>query len=260
MDSSTVTSAVSRYSSSTLVDRIGAATQKPLERLNRNVESTKVQLSAFGQVKSATAQVESVAKNLQSSDKLSTIDEVKKAVQNFVGAVNNQRTIVAQVSGSAKDSNNATVGALAGDSRARSVTNDVRRAVQGTGGSNESALKQIGISVAQDGSLKVDTKKLEAAYAADPNAVTGALKQIGNNVEEVANRQLSNSGNLGGSINRLNERLGNYQQTQANYQAGLKASQQAVDQRNFQIDQAQTQTQQAFGLIGANAYKGVFSI
>ena len=249
----------SLYGANAVSSLVSEATKKPLERLNKSVESTKVQLSAFGQLKSATAQIESAGKTLQNNSKLTSFDEVKKAVQGLATALNSQRTAVNQVSGSDRSVRSETSGALSGDLRARSAASDVRQALQGNGGSKEAALKQIGVSFASDGSVKLDAKKLEQAYQSDPGKVTDTLNRIGREMADVAGKELAGSGNVGGSINRLNERLGGLQQSQVNYQSWQQSSQRTIDQRNQQMEQAQTQTQQAFGLTGTSAYMGVFS-
>lgn len=258
MNVSQIAYASSLYGTDAVSSLVASATNKQSERLSRSVESTKVQLSAYGQVKSATAQVETAAKTLQDNKQLATLDDVKKAVQGLASAINTQRTAVNQVAGAA-DSRNETAGALSGDARVRSAATDVRRTLQGNAGSNEQALRQIGINLAQDGRVTVDSKKLEQAYQSNSKQVTDTLSRIGKDLADVADKQLSAGGNVGASISRLNDRLGSLQQSQSDFQSRLQAAQQGIDQRNQRSEQIRTQTQQAFGLTGANAYLGVFS-
>ena len=238
------------------VDAVRTPEQKPLERLQKNVESTKVQLSALGQVKSATAQVETAANALQDKTRLSNAGDVQKAVQNFANAVNSQQNTVRQT---VRNDNRSEPGALANEARVRASTQETRRAVQGPTGGNEAALRQIGVTFSAQGEVRVDSKKLEQAFQANPNQVTETLNRVGKETAEVSRKQLSDSGAVGGSINRLNERLGSLQQNQNDYQAQLRAAQQAIDRRNLQIEQGRAQTQQAVGLSGSNAYRGVLS-
>ncbi len=259
MDISRIVSGASLYDTSAVSGLASAATQKSVDRLNRNVESTRVQLSAYGQVKSATAEVETAGKSLQKLAANSSFDDFRKAVQGLAAAVNNERAAVNRTTGAA-NSENATAGALSGDFRVRGAAGQIQRALQGNAGANEKALRQLGISVAQNGTVSVDSKKLEQAFAANPGQVSETLNNIGKGVAETATRQLSAGGNVGSGINRLNERLNGLQQSQFDYQSQLQAAQRQIDQRNQRVEQIQTQTQQAFGLNGVSAYKGVFSL
>ncbi len=233
------------------------ARQKTQQRLEKNVESAQVQLSAFGQVKSATAGVQNAAKNLQDNKQLASAEDAKKVAQKFVDAVNLQRETVNQVSRSDKPARSEQSAPLAGEARLRSATNDVRQAVEGTAGKNESALKQAGISVGQDGALKLDAKKFEQAFAANPNQVTDTLNRIGKEVAEVSAKQLSSNGVVGSSINKLTEKVDNLQNRQNDFQARTEQSQRSAQEQDKRVQQAQQA--QAFALNGTNAYNKIFS-
>lgn len=241
---------VSALAASTLISgldsssRVTATTQRSLDRVGQQGESARVQLSSVSQVKSATAGVEAAASKLQSSTGLDTLGKVQKAVTAFADAFNGQQ----QAASKAGSANPAL----------RQAGNDLRQAAQGVGGGNESALRSIGITVSRDGGIKVDAKQLEKAYQANPNQVTDTLKQIGQGVEKAAKQQLADNGSVGSSYNRLNQRVGNLEQKQADYQAGFQQSQQTVDERNRQLQQAQATSGIAASAI--RAYQGVISL
>lgn len=211
--------ASSYLTGSAAVGSSAAVMNKPLERLGRESESTQVKLSAFGQVKSAAEQTRTAANALREGDKLATADDVKKAVTSFVSAVNNEQGAIRRVSSGEMDS---TGRAGPVDGRLRNVGTGLRRALQGPGGGNESDLGNMGITLASDGSMKVDTKKLEQAFAANPDKVKEVLSRVGSGVAEASSRQLSNQGYVGGSVNRLNQRLDSLAQNQALYQSSMQ--------------------------------------
>lgn len=255
-----ISSGASLYNTSAISTRINEAGQQSLARIEKSAESTRVQLSSLGQIKAATAEVQSSAKTLQDSSKLTSFDAVKKAAQAFASAVSTQQSTVAQaVQTGSNLKSGASEGVLATQAGVRNAASDVRRALQGSNNANASALSQLGFSVEQNGTVKLDAKKLEAAYQADPQQVTATLAKIGQGVEAAASKQLSDTGNVGASLNRLNTRLDSLTQQQSSQQTRLQDMQNALDQRNAQVEQARRQTQQAFGFTGIVAYQGVFS-
>ncbi|MGE5385968.1 MAG: flagellar filament capping protein FliD [Betaproteobacteria bacterium] len=256
MEVSQVNSGTSLYASSVQADRISEAVKKPLERLDQKVESTKVRLSTYGQMKSADEQVQQAAKALQEASGQGSFEAVKKATQSFVDAVNKQQGVANQAS---TDDRNASERTQASDSRLRLAASEMRRAVQGNNGSNLPDLKQAGITVAKDGSVNFDAKQLEKAYQADPSKLAETLNRAAKETSAAATRQVSSNDGVGASVDRMKEQLRNLEQNRANYQAQLESAQRTVDQRNQQVEQARAQTQQAFGFGGVSAYKGVLS-
>lgn len=220
--------------------QLTAKVQRSVERLGQQSESARVQLSSVSQIKSATANVESAATKLQATSDLNTIDKVGKAVSAFAEAFNSQQQKVS----------------AAGNAGLRQAANDLRQAAQGIGGANETALKQIGITVSRDGGLKVDSKQLEKAFQANPSQVSDTLNKIGQDVGKAAKQQLADNGSIGSSFNRLSQRVGNLEQQQADYQTRLQQSQQTVDERNRQLQQTQTS---GIAASAIRAYQGVFS-
>ncbi|MGE5492027.1 MAG: flagellar filament capping protein FliD [Actinomycetota bacterium] len=244
MELSRLSGGASLYGSSAITEQVSAATKKPAERLSQQAESTRVQLSAYGQLKSATAQVESAAKKLQDNGNLGSAADATKAVKGFAEAVNGQLKAASQT---------AQTGV-----NVRS-TSELRRAVEGFTAKDRNALSQAGISFGQDGTVKVDSKKLEAAYQANPSLVKETLARVGKAAADVSAKQVSDSGAVGGAINRLNDKLDTIKQQQAGYQASLAQSQQAVQEQERRANQMQqAASQQAFGFNGVGAYSQIY--
>lgn len=239
MEVSTIYSGAALYGTNAISEQVATASRKPVERLSQQAESTKVELSAFGQLKSATSQVETAAKALQDNKNLGSAADVTKAVQGFAEAANSQLKAAKQTTlplGSAR------------------TASELHRAVEGFTSKDRQSLNGIGIAFAADGSLKVDTKKLEAAYQANPNQVKETLNRVGKAAADTSDRQLAGNGAVGGAISRLNEKLGNIQQQQTDTQARLEQSRKAVEDQDRRANLAQ----QAFSFNGVGAYNRVF--
>lgn len=100
---------------------------------------------------------------------------VKDLVKEFVDGYNSLRSALNTATAVGKSP--ATSGALAGDAAIREMTRQLGRitttALAGTGAYK--TLNDIGVSTNQDGTLKLDSAKLDAAVAADPAGVTQML-------------------------------------------------------------------------------------
>lgn len=247
LTSLSLSSAASLYSTSAVSNRVNDAFDRSKTRLAGQAESTRVQLSAYGQLKSATAQLETASQGLRDSKALSTVDGLTKAVQGFASAVNARNTAVAQA------------GAGSGPGSARQAGLETRRALEGVGGSNRDALKQIGVNVASNGSVSVDTKALQTAFAANPDKVRQTLDKVGLAVGQQSTQQLSGAGSVASSVSRLTEKLSSVEQRQAAVQTQQDESQRQVAERDKQTNQAQLAAQQAFNFSGTAAYNRVFT-
>ena len=198
------------------------ALKRATDRTDEKLESTKVQLSAFGQIKGALSELQAASKAVSEPKKTATTDDARKTVENFVAAFNKS---------------NAAAGnaALANDARARGAANDVRRSVSEGDGLAE--LKKAGITQNKDGSLALDTKALDKALKAAPQQTVAAVAEVGQRVERTATRELASSGNVGASVTALNQRSRSLAAEQSAQQARVEASQRTVEQRTANIAQ-----------------------
>lgn len=256
---SSISNAASLYSTNAVGTRISEALNKPQQRLAATLESTRVQLSAFGQIKSTTAQLETAAQNLRDSQKVSSLDGLTKAVQGFASAVNSRLSAVDRAN-SSYSSNSLQANALGtGDASARSAGLEMRRTLEGVAGSNRAALKQMGISVATNGGVTVDNQALQNAFAANPDKVRQTLDKVGQAVAQQSAQQLSNSGSVTSAVTRLTEKLASVEQRQTSNQTLLEQSQKMVSEQEKRLAQGQQVAQQAFVFTGVAAYNRVFS-
>lgn len=219
-----------RQSSQTTSDPVADALKHANNRIEQQLGSTKVQLSAYGQIKGAFSEVQTASKALSEPKKTATTDNVKKAVAGFVSAFNKaNKTVGAAVQGDGKQ-----VGTLANDARARNAVTDLRRSV--TEGSALSDLGKIGITQNKDGSLAVDAKALDKALQSNPDQVRSTVAGVGQQVEKTATRELANNGNVGSSVNTLNNRSRSLEARQSAQQDQLAASQRLVEQQTTQLN------------------------
>lgn len=107
-------------------------------------------------------------------------DGLKKSVQTFVDAYNalmQTTSSLTKVSSTvASDSSSTTAAALTGDATVRSLLSDIRNEltnVQNSSTGGISMLSQLGIMTKQDGTLEVDSAKLDKALTENYSAVAG---------------------------------------------------------------------------------------
>jgi flagellar capping protein FliD len=186
--------------------------QKGLERASTRLETqrqtTNVQLSAYGQVKSGFARVEEAGKTLAKAEPLTPAD-TKKALQSLVTAYNDTRSAAASTApGSAGNAANAL---------RRTASTESMRA----------DLQSMGITQKSDGSLAIDTKKLDQALAANPSVVKEAAARVGGQLQQNATRSLSESGGISKTLNSLNARAQQIEGQQSGLQ-GLVSAQQTA--------------------------------
>ncbi len=239
-----VASSVSSLSA-TQGGRVSSALRKPVEALSRQTESTRVRLSAFGQVQSAAAEVQSAARNLQDGKQVSTATDARKAAETFVKAYNNERSTLGQATDSGNSAN--APGALVDDGRARVAASQLQRTVS----ENAGAFRDAGITVQKDGSLSIDAKAFEAAFNTNPSAVTQALGGVGRAAEATATRQLSSTGSVGASVNSLSNRVQQLESRQADAQTRADESQRNVEAASRRY---------GFGASGSGSYLGIFGL
>lgn len=164
-------------------------------KIQTEVDATKAQLSSFGQLKSAVSNTQLAAQALGSLSSTASSAEVKTAVQNFVSAFN---TAIDTAKTTAAAPGSATHNASrASRDLSRSVMADLR---------TFDALKKLGVSMGSDGSLTLDSKKLDTLQKADPAGAQATLTKIGRQVEKTAIKELAADGHVSGPMSSLNAR------------------------------------------------------
>ena len=131
----------------------------------------------------------------------------KTALQGFVGAYNAALTQLRNAS--AYNAETRTGGPLVGDAAVRGIQQQLRGAI----GNAFAELSALGIKSNKDGSLSIDTGKLDTALAADPSAVTRLFdKDTVGSLGNVLGARLegavaANTGLLDTRTKALNDRL-----------------------------------------------------
>ncbi len=213
-------------------DTVSRLTAPAAKRLSQQLESTNVQLSAYGQIKSAFGGAQTAATALSSSatSKTATNADVEKAAQAFVTAYNQAvQTVGSATAGSAKQA-----GALASDLRARAAGNDLARSL--TSGSTLAGLKQAGVTLNQNGTLSLDTKALQQALQANPSQTKSTLAGLGQQVGTAAGRELASTGNVGISVGRLTSRAQSLSTQQAMLGQQASSLQATLEQQNATLN------------------------
>lgn len=208
------------------------ATKRATGRTEEKLESTKVQLSAYGQIKGAVSELQAASKAVSEPRKTATADEARKTIENFVSAYNKANATVARTTRNDRKES----GALANDTRARGAGNDLRRSVSESEGLAK--LDKAGITQNKDGSLSLDTKALDKALKESPTETVAAVANVARQVEKTATKELASNGNVGSSVQTLDERSRRLEAEQAAQQAAVEASQRTVQQKTANIAQA----------------------
>ncbi|MDQ2821749.1 MAG: flagellar filament capping protein FliD [Pseudomonadota bacterium] len=165
-----------------------------IKQLNTSLTQGQTKLSALGQVQSAIADFQTLAKNLSgtgTSGTPATAADVTTKVKSFVTAYNALNTKLQTLQS----------GDLKTDPGLAQVSAQMTQALRDAGGtSGTGALGKAGISLS-GGKLTIDATKLSAALAADPSGVTSLLTG-GNGVADKLSSKLAVLTTAGGAIGR----------------------------------------------------------
>ena len=165
-----------------------------IKQLNTSLTQGQTKLSALGQVQSAIADFQTLAKNLSStgtSGTPATAADVTTKVKSFVTAYNALNTKLQSLQS----------GDMKADPGLAQVSAQMTQALRDAGGtSSTGALGKAGISLS-GGQLTIDATKLTAALAADPSGVASMLTG-GNGVADKLSSKLAALTTAGGAIGR----------------------------------------------------------
>ena len=228
-----------------------------IKQLNTSLTQGQTKLSALGQVQSAIADFQSLAKNLGGTmttmatpaadgtpAKPATSADVNTQVQNFVGAYNALNTKLQTLQS----------GDLKSDPGLSQVNAQMTQALRDAGGTSSSgALSKAGISLTSSGQLKIDATKLSAALAADPSAVANLLSGNGNGVADKLSSKLATLTTSNGAIGRetasTTKDLSNIETKRAAMTKTLTATATALAAMYTQQEQAGSSSGQATSLF-----------
>ena len=213
-------------------DKVQKAFATAASRLEKQQQTTSVQLSSYGKVKAAFASVDDAGKSLAATKSTTAAADLKKGIESFVKAYNDAQS-----------------SAVSTDGGARSAGNDLRRTASND--SNRSDLRSLGISQNVDGSLAIDAKKLDAALQSSPDNARAAATRVSGQLQQVATRALSSTGGIGATMNTLTSRADSLKAAQTS-QANLTSAyqQRVTDQAN----------RWSSTLAGISSYQNIFTM
>lgn len=135
-------------------------------------------------------------------------DTLKTALNDFITAYNALNTKLKELT--AYDSTNKTASTLTGDSTVRSIQSRLTSLISGTqdGATGTYAtLSQIGVSFNKDGSLSLDSTRLDTAIATDANSVMSVVTSAGTNIYAASSDMTLSGGLLSSKTDNLNSML-----------------------------------------------------
>lgn len=190
-----------------------------------------------------------------------TTTSLTSAINGFVKAYNDAAKSMKDLG--YYDSGTKKAGALQGDNALRGAQGQVRSLLQTQAGGSSvyQTLSSIGITLQKDGSLKLDSTKLNAAVEADFAGVTTLVSSVGTSFKNGLENLVGTSGTLvaaSDSTNRLIKEIGKRQaalvdrltQVEARYRKQFSALDTLVSSMN---QTSSWLTQQLAGLPGASS-------
>lgn len=154
---------------------------------------------------------------------------LKSSINGFITAYNAAVTQVRSLS--AAGGQGATAGPLSGDAAPRSILQTLRNSV----GGGYQGLSSMGIKTAVDGTLTLDSSKLDAALASDPNAVKklfGETADFGKGMRDALHNFLGDQGLLPGRQKSLDDRTKTQAKQRTDFEARMDRLQESY-QRQF---------------------------
>lgn len=133
------------------------------------------------------------------------IEGITKLVTNFVTAFNDFQSSTRTMN--AYDASTKTAGVLTGESASRSIITTVTRSVQTTPATvtgSYDTLADLGISLNKDGTLAVDSSKLQTAISSDFTSVKSVLAGYATATAAATSDLTSTTGTLTNRVNGLN--------------------------------------------------------
>lgn len=225
------------------------------QRLEAQQSSTEVRLSAFGQFRSAVADLRDSSQALTATENTDTPEKALAAAERFVSTFNTaQATAERTINGQPRertpgaDSLN-TDGALSGDGRANVAASQLSRTLNDA---SAEALRNIGIQRERNGTLSIDQQRFSQALQNDVQTVSDALAQVGQQVEQASSSQLEDGGNLDRAMENLSRQSRQLEARQAEQQAFVDTLQQATDQTAARLN--------IVAANGIRAYEKIFAL
>lgn len=193
---------------------LAQAVQRADLRVQGEVAANTAQLSSFGQLKSAVADVESAAHTAAGLSANASPSTLKKALGSLVAALNTA-TAVAKAAA-------AVPGASEVADSAKRVEQDFQALVEGDSTVTES-LAKMGVSL-KNGTLVIQDHALDEAVTQDPSAMQSRLKNMAQTIEKTAYAELDTHGRVTDSLTTLKRAAQVLQAQQSALQSAAQAT------------------------------------
>jgi flagellar hook-associated protein 2 len=134
---------------------------------------------------------------------------INKALEKFVSAYNEYNTLVRDLGG--YNASTEKAGTLLGDSALRGADGKMRSMLSSVpaelAGMDKKTLSDIGISIQKDGSLKLDSAKLDKALAADFAGVAKVAAGYGRSMDGIITGLIGSDGMITGKTTGLQDSI-----------------------------------------------------
>lgn len=192
-------------------------------------------IAATSSTNTASAILDGVTLNLlkTNSGAPTTLTVTRDITTSLTGAINSFVKAYNDAAKSMKDlgyydANTKKAGALQGDSALRGAQTQTRTLLQTRAGGTSAyqTLSDIGVSLEKDGTLKLDTTKLNKAIEADYSGVTTVVSSVGKAFKDGLEGLVGTSGNIAAatdSTNRLIKDIGKRQEALSNRLSQIEA-------------------------------------
>jgi flagellar hook-associated protein 2 len=202
-----------------IVSQLMAVEQQPVKKLDLKEAGYQARISAYGTLRGGLAALQEAARNLNGKVVASDTASIKPELESFVKAYNEVAKPLRDLSSYDVRSRKAAV--LQGDTAVRAIQIQLRNSIAASVSGGTGALKtlsQIGVAFQKDGSLAIDSTKLQSAIDSNAVAVSSIVNAIGGELKTLLNSQLSSDGALATKADaaNLNVRLLNVERTKLN--------------------------------------------
>lgn len=157
----------------------------------------------------------------------SVTDKLTSKVNAFVSAYNAAYSNLSTLT--AYNSDTKTAGTLQGNGTMRTVMGQLSKLLTSTTSGNSASayktLADIGVSIQGDGTLAVDSSKLNAALAADQKTVAGLVSNVGTAFSGIVDKMTGTSGNITSETTSLNNTVKDITDQESRLQTRLDAIQ-----------------------------------
>ena len=217
-----------------VVSSLMAAEKKKIAPTTALKNYTDVKISNMGDFSSKMDTMKSSATPLSSDDVYTTTDKAKAAISAFVTSYNTFVTKTNELTGYNTSAKKA--GPLNGNQSVRSAVNQIKDAVYKTDNAGiYDKMYEVGISLQKDGTLKIDTTKLDNALSSNPNDVKELMKKVSSNISDAVDSGITKvtaskqtlstqSEALQTKIDKFNDKLSNVETNYRRQFTGIAAA------------------------------------